>query len=63
MSAREALARIGVEVPVAEPVPEPVGAGVATGTGERGVTPRPRREKKPQGLPMPVMPADKEAER
>jgi heterodisulfide reductase subunit B len=48
VSARDALARIGVEVP--PPEPEPVGTGAG---------PRPRREKKPQGLPMPVMPGAK----
>lgn len=55
VSARDALAKIGVEVPVAEE-PEPVGGGA-------GTAPRPRREKKPKGLPMPVMPGDREAER
>jgi heterodisulfide reductase subunit B len=45
VSAREALGRIGIEVPVVEPAEEtPVPAG-----GHQ-----PRRQKRPQGLPMPT---------
>jgi heterodisulfide reductase subunit B len=51
VSAAKALARIGIEVPVAEPV-EAAGAGGRT-----------RREKRPSGLPMPPAPDDGEARR
>ena len=53
VSARKALAKIGVEVPEA-PQPE---AGAVPGAA------RPRREKKPQGLPMPRMSDDGEQPR
>jgi heterodisulfide reductase subunit B len=53
VSARHALGRIGIEVPVAEPPPD----------ATDGPPVRPRREKKPQGLPMPVMPDETEAVR
>jgi heterodisulfide reductase subunit B len=54
ISAREALAKIGVEVPPPEPEP-----GEVTG----GPPARPRREKKAQGLPMPSMPDEAEVRR
>jgi heterodisulfide reductase subunit B len=53
VSARHALERIGIEVPVAEPPPD----------AADGPPARPRREKKPQGLPMPVMPDEAEVVR
>jgi heterodisulfide reductase subunit B len=53
VSAAKALARIGIEVPVVEPVE---GAGVEAGA-------RARRQKRPTGLPMPPAPDDGEVRR
>ncbi len=53
VSARHALGRIGIEVPVVEPPPDAAGGPPA----------RQKREKRPQGLPMPAMPDEAEVGR
>jgi heterodisulfide reductase subunit B len=53
VSARHALERIGIEVPVVEPPPDTAA----------GPPPRTKREKRPQGLPMPTMPDEAEVVR
>jgi heterodisulfide reductase subunit B len=55
VSARGALAKIGIEVPEPEAPPDGDAAG--------GPPARKKREKRPQGLPMPVMPDEAEVTR
>jgi heterodisulfide reductase subunit B len=56
VSAKLALAKIGIEVPEPPAVGVPVGAGTADGA--RGTRPRAPRAKKGPALPMPRMPRD-----